>query len=209
MKAFKEIMSWVIPILVGLLIALLIKSYWFTLVKVDGTSMQPNLVNNEQVFVFRPETVHRGSVIVFDAKGEDPSVTESKDYVKRVIAIPGDTVSAKDGVIKVNDKVVDQSYIPASQQKDTNTVNNVGNFDSLAELGTHMGWQKNAKAIKVPAGKYFVLGDHRSVSNDSRYWGFVSAKKVLGVVKAGFWVKAETKDNINTQWKHYFATDNK
>ena len=58
MKAFREIMSWVIPIAIGLIIALLIKSYWFTLVRVDGTSMEPNLTNNERVFVLKPDKVH-------------------------------------------------------------------------------------------------------------------------------------------------------
>jgi signal peptidase I len=184
MKAFREILSWVIPILVGLLIAVGIRTYWFTMVKVDGSSMEPNLTSNERVFVFRTDKIetskiHRGSVIVFDAYGEDPSATENKDYVKRVIGMPGDTVSAVDGVIKVNGKTVDQEYISEAEQKATNT-------------------------IKVPAGKYFVLGDHRSVSNDSRYWGFVDDDKVLGVVKVPFWGNEVKRNNINSAWKSYF-----
>ena len=136
MKAFREIMSWVIPILVGLLIAFGVRSVWFTMVKVDGSSMDPNLTNSERVFVFRTdkiktETIHRGSVVVFDAYGEDPTATESKDYVKRVIGLPGDTVSAVDGVLKVNGKVVDQDYISESEQAATNNVNRVGNWSSL------------------------------------------------------------------------------
>ncbi|MBC6498213.1 S26 family signal peptidase [Weissella confusa] len=66
------------PIAIGLIIALLIKSYWFTLVRVDGTSMEPNLTNNERVFVLKPDKVHRGSVVVFDAYGEDPEVDGHK-----------------------------------------------------------------------------------------------------------------------------------
>lgn len=208
MKAFREIMSWVIPILVGLLVAAGIRAYWFTMVKVDGSSMEPNLTSNERVFVFRTDKletskIHRGSVIVFDAHGEDPSATEKKDYVKRVIGMPGDTVSAVNGVIKVNGKTVNQDYISESEQTATNTINDVGNWNSLAQLGNRQGWEGD-KTIKVPAGKYFVLGDHRSVSNDSRYWGFVDDDKVLGVVKVPFWGNETRRDNINTAWKSYF-----
>ncbi|MCM0582440.1 signal peptidase I [Weissella diestrammenae] len=206
MKAFKEVMSWIIPIVLGLIIAFAIREFWFTIVRVDGTSMEPNLVNNERVLVLRTDKVHRGSVVVFDAKGSDPEVTESKDYVKRVIALPGDTVSANNGVIKVNGKTVDQSFIPSSEQKATNAVNNVGNWDSLAELGQHMSWVKNNQSVKVPKGYYFVLGDHRSVSNDSRYWGFVPKNKLVGVVKVGFWTDKDKKVAINQEYKHFFKT---
>ena len=109
----------------------------------------------------------------------------------------------ENGVIKVNGKAVDQDFIPESEQTATNTVNNVGNWSSLTELGDHMGWQRE-KTVKVPKGEYFVLGDHRTVSNDSRYWGFVNKDKVLGVVKVPFWGEATKRANINTQWKTYF-----
>ncbi|WP_373702687.1 signal peptidase I, partial [Weissella soli] len=66
-------------------------------------------------------------------------------------------------------------------------------------------WQKNENTIVVPKGKYFVLGDHRSVSNDSRYWGFVDKSKVMGVVKAGFWTNKTQQININDQWQTFFA----
>lgn len=203
MKAFREVLSWVIPIAIGLAIALLVRTYWFTLVRVDGTSMQPNLQNNERVFVFKPDTIHRGSVIVFDAFEQDPTATDHKDYVKRVIGMPGDTVSANNGVIKVNGKVVNQSFISGEQQRATNNVNNVGNWNSLEDLGNHMDWQRKV-TVKVPAGEYFVLGDHRSVSNDSRYWGFVTKDSVMGVVKVPFWASSTTKQRINQQHNDFF-----
>ncbi|MCT4396359.1 signal peptidase I [Periweissella beninensis] len=198
MKTFKSIMGWIIPIVLGLAIALLIKQFLVSQVKVDGTSMQPNLQNTERVWIVKPATIHRGSVIVFDAKGEDPTATVSKDYVKRVIGLPGDTVSNENGVLKVNGKVVNQSFISKSQR-----TSGTQNWSSLRALGTSQNWQRTV-SIKVPKGQYFVLGDHRSVSNDSRYWGFVNKSKVLGVVKVTFWHSNPAKDNINKQWQHFF-----
>lgn len=199
MKALKEILSWIVPIAIGLLAALLIKNYVFQLVRVDGPSMQPNLENNERVLVSKRSTIHRGSVIVFEAQGVDPQVTTSTDYVKRVIALPGDTVSSKNGVIYVNGKKTDQSYIGTSER-----TTGTGNWN-LQSISVENQWQKNQGATKVPKGEYFVLGDHRSVSNDGRYWGFVPRNKILGVVKVPFWNRDATKKaNINTFWKSYF-----
>lgn len=199
MKALKEILSWIVPIAIGLLAALLIKNYVFQLVRVDGPSMQPNLENNERVLVSKRSTIHRGSVIVFEAQGVDPQVTTSTDYVKRVIALPGDTVSSKNGVIYVNGKKTDQSYIGTSER-----TTGTGNWN-LQSISVENQWQKNQGATKVPKGEYFVLGDHRSVSNDGRYWGFVPKNKILGAVKVPFWNRDATKKaNINTFWKSYF-----
>jgi signal peptidase I, bacterial type len=175
MKALKEILSWIVPIAIGLLAALLIKNYVFQLVRVDGPSMQPNLENNERVLVSKRSTIHRGSVIVFEAQGVDPQVTTSTDYVKRVIALPGDTVSSKNGVIYVNGKKTDQSYIGTSER-----TTGTGNWN-LQSISVENQWQKNQGATKVPKGEYFVLGDHRSVSNDGRYWGFVPKTKFSGL----------------------------
>ncbi|GAK30187.1 possible signal peptidase I [Weissella oryzae SG25] len=207
MKALREIMSWVIPIVLGIAVALAIKTYWFRFVRIDGTSMEPNLKNNEWVMVYNNDKIHRGSVVVFDAYGQDPEATVNKDYVKRVIGLPGDTVSAENGVIKVNNKVVDQAYISKSEQEATNVVNNVGNWDNLMTLGNRMNWQRKV-SVTVPQGEYFVLGDHRSVSNDSRYWGFVTKKSIMGVVKVPFWGSKSAQTNINDQYKNFFSTAN-
>ena len=191
MKAFKEIMSWIVPIVIGLAIALAIKSFVFTRVRVDGPSMQPNLQNNEKVFAWKMSKVKHLSVIVFDAYGEDPSAKAHTNYVKRVIGLPGDTVSSKNGYIYVNNKKIDQSFISKSER-----TSGTGNW-TLKSLEKTQGWG-SVKTGVVPKGKYFVLGDHRSVSNDSRYWGFVDKDKVVGVVKVPFWTSTKTRRaNIN------------
>ena len=200
MKAFKELMSWIVPIAIGLLLALLIKQFAFQLVRVDGPSMQPNLQNNERVVCLKQAKIHRGSVVVFDANGVDPQVSVKTEYVKRVIGLPGDTVEAKNGNLYVNGKKVDQSYISKSERS-----SGTGTW-TLHSISQENSWVLHNGAYKVPKGEYFVLGDHRSVSNDSRYWGFVPKSKIVGVVKVGFWNRTQpAKNNINQQWKHFFA----
>ena len=126
--------------------------------------------------------IKRGEVVVFNAYGVDPNATTPDEkYIKRVIGVPGDTVSDVNGVLRVNGKVVDQSFISENEQVATN--NRVGDWTSLAELGQSQNWQGPISG-KVPAGYYFVLGDHRSISNDSRYWGFVPKNKISGTVWA-------------------------
>lgn len=194
MKALKEVMSWVIPVVIGLAIAFAIKSFVFTRVRVDGPSMEPNLQNNEKVFAWKQAKVKHLSVIVFDAHGEDPSAKVNTNYVKRVIGLPGDTVTSKNGYIYVNNKKINQSFISKSER-----TSGTGNW-TLASLQKTQKWNDGKKITTVvPKGKYFVLGDHRSVSNDSRYWGFVDKDKVLGVVKVPFWTSNKTRRaNVNS-----------
>lgn len=168
---------------------------------VSGPSMVPNLVNGERVWAINSNilNIDRGSVIVFDAYEVDPSVGSSKLYVKRVIGLPGDKVTASQGTIYVNDRPIDQRFIPEKQQKATGK----WNFKSLSQK--YM-WPHSASTV-VPKDQYFVLGDNRSVSNDSRYFGFVPKNKVKGVVKVFFWTKDTSNQRryyINKQAKEFW-----
>ncbi|QYU57037.1 signal peptidase I [Weissella confusa] len=170
------------PIVVGLTIGLIGVNFVASPVTISGDSMQPNLQNNQIVMVNKQGEIKRGEVVVFNAYGVDPNATTPDEkYIKRVIGVPGDTVSDVNGVLRVNGKVVDQSFISENEQVATN--NRVGDWTSLAELGQSQNWQGPISG-KVPAGYYFVLGDHRSISNDSRYWGFVPKNKISGTVWA-------------------------
>ena len=190
-SAFREVMSWVIPVAVGIIIALLLRQFVVTFARVDGPSMEPNLVNNERMVVWGQAKIKHLSVIVFDAHGVDPEATKpNTDYVKRVIGMPGDTVSSRNGNIYVNGKKIKQNFI-SKYQRTTGTGD--WNLKSLSK-----SWPKNTNSVKVPKGEYFALGDHRSVSNDGRYWGFVPKNKVLGVAKTFFWETNKTKrNNVN------------
>lgn len=178
----RNFLSGLWPIVVGLSIGLIGVNFVASPVTISGDSMQPNLQNNQIVMVNKQGEIKRGEVVVFNAYGVDPNATTPDEkYIKRVIGVPGDTVSDVNGVLRVNGKVVDQSFISENEQVATN--NRVGDWTSLAELGQSQNWQGPISG-KVPAGYYFVLGDHRSISNDSRYWGFVPKNKISGTVWA-------------------------
>ena len=178
----RNFLSGLWPIVVGLTIGLIGVNFVASPVTISGDSMQPNLQNNQIGMVNKQGEIKRGEVVVFNAYGVDPNATTPDEkYIKRIIGVPGDTVSDVNGVLRVNGKVVDQSFISENEQVATN--NRVGDWTSLAELGQSQNWQGPISG-KVPAGYYFVLGDHRSISNDSRYWGFVPKNKISGTVWA-------------------------
>lgn len=202
MKIFKQVMSWVIPIVVAVAVALTLKSFVIQPMNVSGPSMEPSLTDKEPMLIFKLAPIHRGSVVTFDAYGVDPTVYSKRIYVKRVIGVPGDTVKSKDGVIYVNGKAVDQSYISKKQR-----TSGTGNWD-LKSLSKKNVWLKYQGVSKVPENYYFVLGDNRSVSKDSRYIGFVPRQNIIGVAKVPpiFSGKnAAQRDVVNVEWKSFWS----
>ncbi|WP_125764370.1 signal peptidase I [Levilactobacillus mulengensis] len=191
MKVLRSVFSWIIPILIALILVVLVRTFLFEVVKVSGDSMEPNLVDKERMVVVKPLKLKRLSVIVFDAYGEDPAAAKNTNYVKRVIGLPGDKVVSQNGYIYVNNKKINQSFI---NQNERTTGTGDWTLSSLAQKGN---W--TYKGNRVPKGHYFVLGDHRSVSEDGRAWGYVSANKVMGVVKVPFWQgTTEHRTNVNS-----------
>jgi signal peptidase I len=114
---------------------------------------------NKLIYRFHP--IERGDVVVFWYP-RDPSVS----FIKRVIGLPGDTVELRAGVLYVNGRRVDEPYLgPGPEYHD----------------GSNMA------ATEIKAGSYFVLGDHRGSSNDSRNWGEVPQKYIYGKAFYRFW----------------------
>jgi signal peptidase I len=158
-----DIKSWLRDILVALVIAIFIVVFVVQPVKVEGTSMQPQLVDQERIFVnrfiYQLKDISRGDVIVFRYP-KDPK----KSFIKRVLAVPGDEVEIKDGRVFLNGRRVYEPYV------------NPEFVDS-----------RSFPDMVVPPGHYFVLGDHRNSSNDSRNWGFVSQELVYGKAFFSYW----------------------
>lgn len=203
LDTFKILWSWAWPAIIAVITVFLLKQYVVEPVHVSGTSMYPNLYDTEQIFCFKKFVpIHRGSVICFNAYGLDPQCTKAgRIYVKRVIGLPGDTVVSKNSNIYVNGKLASQKYVTTSQRNSTNT----GNWD-LAKLSVKNNW--NIQESKVPQGAYFVLGDNRKVSNDSRYFGYIPQSHVLGVVKVfNFNSQTTHRDNVNLFWKNFYEVN--
>jgi signal peptidase I len=131
--------------------------------RVQGTSMLPLLADSERIivnkFIYRFRGIERGDVVVFWYP-KDPSVS----FIKRVIGLPGDTVELRKGDLFLNGQRVNEGYVQASFRDD-----------------------ESHEAVVVPRGYYYVLGDHRSSSNDSRSWGEVPEKYIYGRAFFRFW----------------------
>ncbi|CAH1855600.1 signal peptidase I [Convivina praedatoris] len=207
MNIFKNLMKeWVIPLALVALLGWCFTQFVFTGAVVNGGSMEPNLLNRQYVGVNRLGNLQRGDVVVFDATQEDPQIRPgNKDYVKRIIGVSGDTVTYHNGNLYVNGKMVNQSYLSIGERTQ-GTAGEFGISWSLASLSATGMWQvKDQNKSVVPADAYFVLGDHRSVSNDGRYFGFVDRNHILGKVVVPFWYDSNVKDNINHQSQHFFG----
>lgn len=176
----------------------LLNTYVVDNCRVSGVSMQPTFENNERVMANRHSPLKRGEVIVLNAPDEPGSV-----YIKRIIGLPGDTITEKDNQTYINGKKINQDFLkPGSKLTDDGSDGTYGSkftdtFDfSMSSLAKTSYYKKiysksqlqtMEQTNKVPQGTYFVMGDHRSVSKDSRYIGPIAKNKIIGVVKLRYW----------------------
>lgn len=168
-KIYNFLLDTVQTLLLVFAVFFVIYIFLFRPFQVSGNSMYPTFLNKEyiltNIITLRFNKLKQGDVIVFKAPN-DPE----KDYIKRVIGVPNDTVMIKNGDIYVNDKLLDQS---AYQPRLSKTYG--GSF------------LKEGIAETVPADSYFVMGDNRSGSSDSREWGFVPMKSIIGKSMFVYW----------------------
>jgi signal peptidase I len=164
-SAFLTTLGWFRDLMLSVLIAVLVILFLYRPVKVEGTSMMPTLFDQERLFInqfsykFGLGSIERGDTVVFWAP-ED--MRES--YIKRVIGLPGDTVAVQDGCVIVNGKKLVENYVPPEYRD-----------------------YRDYPSRVVPPDEYFVLGDHRTSSNDSRAWGFVPRSYIYGKAVFVFW----------------------
>jgi len=157
--------AWFRDLMLSVLIAVLVILFLYRPVKVEGTSMMPSLYDQERLFInqfsykFGIGDIKRGDTVVFWFP-EDTT----KSYIKRVIGLPGDTIEVDDGYVIVNGKKLIENYVPPEYRDDRSYPEHV-----------------------VPTNEYFVLGDHRISSNDSRAWGFVPKNYIYGKAVFVFW----------------------
>lgn len=172
----REILEIAIVTLLFFIVArLLVQNY-----QVQGPSMMPTLYNHEYILVNKAQylfsTPQRGDVIVF----EYPKDT-SEDFVKRVIAVPGDTVQVSaDGLVTVDGVTINEPYV-----------------------NDHLN-PYEPETLKLGAGQYFVLGDNRGDSSDSRDWGPVPTKDIIGRAEMVYWPLNEV--HVLHDWSSVFHT---
>ncbi len=136
---------------------------------VSGASMYPTLHNADRMILSKVGDIHRFDVVILKAPDENV------EYIKRVIGMPGDTVEMKSGVLYINGKKVDQPFI---------------NTEALAKQTVFIDdftLESLTGESKVPEGKYFVLGDNRGVSKDSRMIGFIDRSAIEGKAVFTIW----------------------
>ncbi len=149
-------------------IFVVIYAFFFRPYQVNGLSMYPNFDNGEYVLTNliskRFTSYERGDIVVFHSPTE-----KNKDFIKRIIATEGDTMSVSNGNLYLNGNMLKEEYLPS------NYVTTGGSF-------LYEGTQ-----IQVPEGQFFMVGDNRSNSSDSREWGFVSEGEIIGKSFFVYW----------------------
>lgn len=192
-KTIFIVLDWLVILPVCATIACFSFAFVFTFAQVDGESMYPTVSNDATVFVSYLEKIEKFDIVVAYITEED-SCLESltsyqrasypEYYIKRVIGMPGDSVTWIDGVLRINNQVIDEFYF-----------DNYTKLDLKATWTTSTGfygefqYKENGvinKTYIIPDGYYFVMGDHRDVSVDSRRIGLIPEKNIEGVVKFEF-----------------------
>jgi signal peptidase I len=158
-----EIRVWTRDLLIAIGLALVIIVFLYQPVKVEGTSMAPLLSDQERIFinkfVYRFEPIQRGDVVVFWYP-----LDHSKSFIKRVVGLPGETVEIRQGAVYVDGRNVAEPYVPPQ-------------YEDLSDFGP----------VRVPKDNYFVMGDHRISSNDSRVFGPVASRYIYGRAVFAYW----------------------
>ncbi|MGQ0732531.1 MAG: signal peptidase I [Acidobacteriota bacterium] len=158
-----EFVAWVKTLASAAVYATLIVTFGFQVARVEGQSMAPTLADQDRLIVnklaYRLSDPQRSDIVMLYYP-----LNPEKSFVKRVIAEEGDTVRIVDGRVYVNDVPLHDDYVPP-------------------EYRSHDDWGPQV----IPEGYYFVMGDHRNNSSDSRHWGFVPKKYIIGKVQLRWW----------------------
>ncbi|MBA4536205.1 signal peptidase I [Bacillus aquiflavi] len=172
-KEKNELLEWIKALIIAVLLAFLIRKFLFAPILVDGFSMMPTLHDRDKMIVNKfsytigePE---RFDIIVFHAP-------ENKDYIKRVIGLPGDRIEYKNDTLYVNGKAYEEPYLEEYKKQVID--------GPLTEPFT---LEEKIDRETVPEGHLFVMGDNRRFSKDSRHIGAIPMEKVIGKTRVVFW----------------------
>lgn len=179
-KAYREIIEWVKAIAIAVILVLVVRNFLFSPFIVDGASMEPNFHTKERVIVnllvYKISKPSYGDVIVFDVP------EEGRRFIKRIIGVPGDTIEVHGDDVYINGERINEPYLAdviAARHANGETYNGEGDYYSFPN-------DYNQENV-VPKGHYFVMGDNRSDSKDSRAIGYVSEDEIIGRADVVMW----------------------
>lgn len=176
----RHLIEWFVVLLIALLASFAIRSYVFQVFRVPTGSMLPTLQINDRIVVNKlpglAHSIHRADIIVFHKVRADTE-NSTPILVKRVIGLPGETISSKGDTVYIDGHTVAEPWLPAMKG---------------------VCWESafNIPKSHIPANHYFVMGDCRGDSYDSRYWGTVPVKNIIGRVFVVIW-------RHNHPWFHW------
>ncbi len=166
------IKEWIEPILLAILLALIIRTFFFQAYKIPTGSMRPTLMENDRVlvnkFIYHFHEPKRSDIIVFRYPGDG----KKRDFIKRLVGLPGDEIEIKQGKIYIDGESFPEDSV----------------FRKFYYYNRE-DWEYGGedKKILVPENSFFVLGDNSAQSSDSRNWGFVKRKELIGKAFMIYW----------------------
>jgi len=162
------ILDMIETLVMALAVFVIVYLFLFQPHQVRGSSMYPNFHDGEYILTdkisYRLGEPKRGDVVVFRAPRN-----EEYDYIKRIVGLPGDTIRIDGGRIFLNNSLINEAYLPKDH------ITSAGGFIKAGQIAT------------VPKEQYFVLGDNRNHSSDSREWGFVPKENIIGKAWLRYW----------------------
>jgi signal peptidase I len=169
-----------VVLLVAIVIAVLLRVFVVQTYSIPTPSMEPTLMVGDRIVVdklsYDLHGVHRGDIVVFARPAkENCAGAPVPDLVKRIIGLPGETISLSgNGYVLINGKRLNETWLPSSKQGSTYP----------GPSGTTYSLDH---PYKIPANHYFVMGDNRGISCDSRYWGPIAKSSIVGKVDLSIW----------------------
>jgi signal peptidase I len=158
----RNIIEWIAIIAAALVVALVIKTFLFQAFYIPSDSMQPTLKPNDRVLVnklsYKLHPIHRGDIVVFKRPPSEAGDPTIKDLIKRVIGLPGETIEERAGFVFINGVQLKESYLPPEAQ----------------------GVTTSLPPTRIGPNQYFVMGDNRTNSKDSRYIGTIPKSLIVG-----------------------------
>ncbi len=163
-KEKAEMRSWIKSVVIAFVLAVLIRQFVYTPVTVSGQSMKPTFEHDHRLVITKMHTINRFDMIVFNAPNSEA------DFIKRVIGLPGDVVMMKDDHLYINGEEHVETYVEENMKEIYEGQKLTENFE-----------------VEVPKGYYYVLGDNRRNSTDSRSIGFIGEASIIGKVSFRFY----------------------